>query len=247
MLRPEDEGVGAFEQAEFLPGLGGGIGKMGAMGIAEMDEDTDLGADDAGEGRHFSRMGNPGLHEMEVGLVVEGPQGKGNPDLAVPASRAAGDPLVLTGQCVGPFLDGGLAVGSGDADDLARPGKAGEGAELLQGEQGVGNAEHDGTGEGPGPIASYHEGLDPFRADGGEMVVAIMARALKSDEHGAVNPATRCAQFSRVGGEVAEPDVGVSAVRPMQGAAELVGQGVEGETVDRHASSRWCSRTTTSL
>ena len=220
---------------------------MGAMGITEMNEDADFGPDDAGEGRHFSWMGDPSLHEMEVGLVVEGPQGKGHPDLAVPASRAAGDSPILTGECVGPFLDCGFPVGAGDADDFARSGKAGEGAELLEGEQGVGNAEHDGTGQGAGPIASDDEGLDPFCADGGEVVVAVMARAPEGDEHGVVNPPTRGAQFSRIGGEVTEPGVRVGVVRPLQGAAELVGEGLEGETVDRHASSRWCSRTTTSL
>ena len=155
---------------------------MGAMGIAEMDEDTDLGTDDAGEGRHFSRMGDAGLHEVEVGLVVEGPQGERHADLAVPASRAAGDPPVLTSQGVGPLLDGGLAVGPRDADDFARPRKTGEGAELLEGEEGVGNAEHDGAGQRPGPILPDDKSLDPFCGVGGEVVVSVMACAPEGDE-----------------------------------------------------------------
>ena len=69
MLRPEHEDVGAFEQAEFLPGLGGGI-EMGAMGITEMNEDADFGPDDAGEAAISPGWGIS-LHEMEVGPVVE--------------------------------------------------------------------------------------------------------------------------------------------------------------------------------
>ena len=70
MLRPKDEGV-VLEQAEFQ-----GLARMGKWPWASPKwTKTPISGRMMRRGLHFSRMGNPGLHEMEVGLVAEGPQG----------------------------------------------------------------------------------------------------------------------------------------------------------------------------
>ena len=89
--------------------------------------------------------------------------------------------------------------------------------------------------------------LTPWARTVGEVVVAIVARALRAMNTVWSVPLVAARSFRESVARWVKSDVVNSRGGPMQGAAELVGEGVEGETVDRHASSRWCSRTTTSL
>ena len=243
----EHDSSDSLEEPQFFVGLVQRGREVGAMGVAEVDKDPHIGPDDAGEGGHFSRVGNAGFDEVHVGLVVEGPQGEGHSDLAVPAAGAPGDAAVVCGEGVGPLFDGGLAVGSCDADDHARAGEPGECTELLEGEKRIGHTQHDGARQCARPVGADDKPLDALGPHLGEVVMAVVAHAAQRNEQGVVGSAGGGAQFPGIGCDVGEVGVLDPGGGPMQCSPKLLGEGVEGEAVDGHASSRWCSRTTASL
>ena len=159
-MAADDHALGALEEAQLLARFGGAVREMGVMGIPEMNHDPDVWTDDAGQCGHFSRLGDAGFHEVHVGFVVHGPQRQRDADLAVPAAWTAGSAAVGLEQGMGPLLDGGFAVGPGDAHDSAGAGESGQSAQRLQGQYGVGNPNHGCAGEGAGPIHGRNKAAD---------------------------------------------------------------------------------------
>ena len=198
----EDDALDSLEEPQFFAGLVQRGREVGAMRVSEVDEDPDVGSDDAGQGGHFSRMGNAGFDQLHVGLVVEGPKGEGHPDLAVPAAGAPRDSAVVCGEGVGPLLDGGLAVGSRDADDRARAGEPSEGAELLEGEKRIGHTQHDGARKCSRPVGADDKAFDALGAHLGEVVMAIVAHSAQRNEQGVVGSAGGGTQFPGIGRDV---------------------------------------------
>ena len=228
----EDDALDSLEEPQFFAGLVQRGREVGAMRVSKMDEDPDVGSDDAGQGGHFSRMGNAGFDQVHVGLVVEGPQGRGHPDLAVPAAGAPGDSAVVCGEGVGPLLDGGLAVGSRDADDRARAGEPSEGAELLEGEKRIGHTQHDGARKCARPVEGGRRAFDALGAHLGEVVMAIVAHSLSAMNRVWSSSAGGVTQFPGIGRDVGE----VGVVNPGGGpihVPRVAGRGCRGRSGQR--------------
>ena len=112
-----DDGLSLLEELELLENFL--LYGLEVLLVCRTDicENTDGRLYHVAERTHLVRLTDAGFKYCDVRVLVYAPNGKWHANLRVVTARRASDGVVVRKNLEEPFLDDGLSVASGDADD----------------------------------------------------------------------------------------------------------------------------------
>ena len=156
------------------------------VGCAYIGKNTDSRFDDGFEFLHLTRLADTCFEDGKITILVELPNAQRNTDLRIIASRRTNDIAERTQQLIKPFLDDGLSIGAGNADDRD-VGKLTSMccSEFLEGIEGVGHHKEPSFGTGVTKFLvtfGDDKGPHPLVVELRNITMSIALRGLDSKE-----------------------------------------------------------------
>ncbi len=175
----------AGEEGEFGLQQGRRAFKRGQMRFPQMGQNSRIRVDAGGQPLHLPGGADARFHERGDVARRQGPQGRGDAQLAVVGTGAGMEGLAVAEEGGEPFFDNGFSVAPGDADDGGATGLAPRADEGLKSDEGIGEAQDVGVGEDAAArIGCHHEVPNAFLPGFAQVGVAISPGAAEGQESG---------------------------------------------------------------